>query len=433
MLKNFKFRGKLLNSFWIWFAGSIFVAQMGLLCLVLFVLLRPSAQSLAQVTVALSDAIAQIEEVEGQKGVDRLLKNTYNLDHFSMAVPLPPVLETNTWHPTLKVFNKAIHDLDKNLTVSYGRDPQPSAFFHRPGEQIALFRQAITEGLFARKYLFWSLIITFVLTIVAAYWIATRIANPLFELSTQARKLASGVDIKRIDVPQNSSPELRDLSESLNEMRAALDRSVSEREEFLAMVTHDLRTPLSRMALWLDTSDLNSPEVSLHLQDDIAEMRSFLEQYVELSKLNEEVDEAWSHGNLGDLLDTIKDRYQRAGNSIEVSKSGDLDFAFKPLAITRLLYNLTDNAIRYGTGSVHIEAVRNIGEIRLTVSNPVAVERNVLGIADAFKSSDKNMSNPAHGAGLGLKIVQQFAHVHRAKVLDDSKGSVRATTILFTA
>lgn len=432
MLKKFNLHGKLLNSFWIWFAGSIFVAQVGLLCLVLFVLLRPSAQSLAQVTVALSDAIAQIEEVEGPNGVKRLLNNTYQLDHFSMAIPLPTVRETDTWHPTLKVFNKAVHDLEKNLTVSYSKDPQPSAYFHRPGEQIALFRQSVTEGLFARKYLFWSLIITFVLTIIAAYWISTRIATPLYDLSTQARRLASGIDIKHIAVPENSSPELRDLSKSLNEMRAALDRSISEREQFLAMVTHDLRTPLSRMALWLDTSDLNSPEVSLHLQDDIAEMRSFLEQYVELSKLNEEVDETWSHGNLGDLLDTIKDRYQRAGNTIEITKLGDLDFAFKPLAITRLLYNLTDNAIRYGTGSVDIDAVRDMDEIRLTVSNPVAVERNVLGIADAFKSSEKSTINQAHGAGLGLKIVQQFAKVHRAKVIDDSVGSIRATTILFT-
>jgi signal transduction histidine kinase len=426
-------RSKLLNSFLIWFAATLILLQTFLLGMVLFVLLRPSSDALGQTFVALYDAIAQIERIEGPEGGKRYLESIAHLNRFTLLDGVPEASEKNIWYPTFKSFERALEQKDGDLRVVYSKVPVPSAYFYKPSNPQVAFGIELAEPPFIKQYL-WLSIFTVLLTLtVSAFWIYRRIANPLIALSAQAKKMADGSDTKKIFVSKGAFPEINQLASSLNYMRAELDRSIDEREQFLAMVSHDLRTPLSRMSLWLDIGAANGDEeINGHLKSDIEEMRSFLEQFVELTKLNGEVGEEWVYGDLSELLQEFKERYQRVGSDVILSAEKSLMLKFKPVALTRLLYNLTDNAIRYGSGSVHISAVRVAEGISLTISNPVLMTRQVLGVVDAFKFAKKNLAG-SQGVGLGLKIVKQFANVHGAMVMESIDDKNRSVTITFFA
>lgn len=429
---SFNPEGKILNSFWLWFAAAVMVLQLFLLYMVLFVLMKPASEALGQTIVALYDAIAQIEQVEGEAGTRRYLNTVSKLDRFVVEEGLPAIDEKKMWYPAFKSFENVLAREDGDLKAVYSSIPSPSAYFFKESSPLAVLRVSLTEPPFAERYLILSVVTTLFITLVAAYWISTRLANPIASLAAQATKMADGTDNKQIVVSKKASPEIGELAAALNHMRADLDRSMSEREQFLAMVSHDLRTPLSRMSLWLDVGSASSDEINKYLQSDIDEMRSFLEQFVELTKLNGEIDERWSNGDLTELLRELKDRYSRAGTNITLDVDDALPLKFKPVALSRLLYNLTDNAIRYGAGTVHLSAERKIDGIHLTISNPVTVIRRILGVVDAFNAANQ-IEEETHGAGLGKKIVKQFASVHGAKIVERADEQSRSVTIIFAS
>ncbi len=214
-------------------------------------------------------------------------------------------------------------------------------------------------------------------------------------------------------------------------MRAALDQMINEREQLLANITHDLRTPLSRLSIGLELVKNKSPQSTEAMLGDVSEMGTLLDQFVELSKLNQEIDEAWVSGQLNECVTDIRDKYRRAGIEIEFTPAhGPTLIRYKPTALARLMYNLIDNAIRHGTGSVRVEVSHSDEHhVSLIVMNSVTPGYNkATGLTQSFHAqANKNL------AGLGLKIIRQFTKVHGATLRESFIGSTRICTVKFKA
>ncbi len=211
-------------------------------------------------------------------------------------------------------------------------------------------------------------------------------------------------------------------------MRSSLDKVLSDREQILASVTHDVRTPLSRLNIALDLMVNQGSKDVEFMKSDVAEMSNILEQFVESSKLEIEAGEPWQIGNINTFVREVRNKYLRAHVAITLQTTSEkINILYKPLALTRLLYNLIDNAYRYGTGDIDIQVDANEKNVWVQISNPINVD---LPDTTVFRVTPQQEGRKL--AGLGLKIAKQFADVHEAELSESTIDGVKTYTIRFS-
>jgi len=421
-------RLKFFSSFWIWFAVTLLLNQVIVIIVVLAALQNSVGSTIASVIVAMSEAVQQIKIVEGRKGVllfQDAIEHTPNIQLIDTAHERKGNFLYPGFNAVVDGINKisngrfiaTFSDQDKpTISVTSVADSSVNISFQSIGSYYGFY----ILGIF--------LIAILIQCVLAAYWISTRITAPLLALSDQATKLAKGDDLLRIEVQNTSSPEIKALSSTLNEMRLALDGMIYEREQILGSIAHDLRTPLSRLGVGLELIKHHSPSSVNSLMGDVAEMGTFLDQFIELSKLNQEQDEPWVIADLKTLAITMRDKYSRAG--VEIGLVFDAEQAvirYKPIALTRLIYNLVDNAIRHGAGDIKMHVRVNDRYVLFGVENDLIGGPNKpTGLTQSLHQTGERPS------GLGLKIIRQFTKVHHAILSEQSTELTQTYTITFT-
>jgi len=249
------------------------------------------------------------------------------------------------------------------------------------------------------------------LSAVMAYVIARYLTAPLKELAEGARSI--GRDLNSVDINPRGPIEIREVGQALNQMRADLDRMVKEQEFLLAGISHDLRTPLTRIRLATELMPEDAGELALGMKDDIEEMNQILQRFIELARVNIEEAEPWQMGDITPLLLDIEKKYQRAQVDLTLSLEKVPPVRYKPMALRRLLYNLIDNGVKHGGGQIRL-STKNYGD-----KMELCVTDQGLGLpmppAELLNYSDLN-DHQAYGNGLGLLIVQRLAQLHDAEL-----------------
>ena len=262
----------------------------------------------------------------------------------------------------------------------------------------------------------------------------TRVVNrPLARLSDAARALGAGRQPERL--PERGPAEIATVNASFNRMAADLARAERDRATLLAGISHDLRTPLTRVRLEVELSGLPAA-VQSAIVGDLEQMDRIVAQFLdyarsEPSRPKEEVD-------LSALLAEALDR-SRLGRDDSVELQRDIDAALRvrglPLELARAIDNLLANADRYGRDP-------NSGRLELTVRLRGDAQGVVLEIADRgpgiavdrleelqrpFVRGDTARGGPP-GAGLGLAIVERVARLHggRLELLPAQPHGLRA-------
>jgi len=249
------------------------------------------------------------------------------------------------------------------------------------------------------------------LSAVMAYVIARYLTAPLKELAEGARSI--GRDLNSVDINPRGPIEIREVGQALNQMRADLDRMVKEQEFLLAGISHDLRTPLTRIRLATELMSEDAEDLRLGMKDDIEEMSGILTRFIELARVNIEEAEPWQIGEITPLLRDIAKKYQRAQVDLTLSLDKLPPVRYKPMALRRLLYNLIDNGVKHGGGQVKLTTQNHGDKMELCVTD------QGLGLpmppAELLNYSDLN-EHQAYGNGLGLLIVQRLAQLHNAEL-----------------
>src|SRR5918996_943251 len=181
----------------------------------------------------------------------------------------------------------------------------------------------------------------------------------------------------------------------------------------LAGLSHDLRTPLSRMRLSLEMSGATKDEMRGDLAAmvaDIEEIDAIIGQFLDFAR---GVNEEKAPQDLGVLMEEVGEHYTRLGRNVSVKTNGALAFPFARMAVRRAVSNLVDNALRYAGEPVEIELKKDphAAVIEVRDRGPGIPPGEAERLKHPFTRLHAARSGPA-GAGLGLAIVERVARAH---------------------
>lgn len=274
-------------------------------------------------------------------------------------------------------------------------------------------------------FILWMVGSAIVLFAVAILFMRNQI-RPIKRLAIAADALGKGRDVSNFKM--EGATEVRQAASAFLLMRERIQRQINQRTEMLAGVSHDLRTPLTRMKLALDMiedPDLD-PEVE-ELKADVAEMEEMIEGYLAFAR--GEGTEAVQPTDLTRLLNEVAAGARREGTEVTLTAPEGLSLPLRPNAVRRCIANLLVNAGRHA-GTAWVKAERKDGVIEITVDDdgpgiPAYLRDDVF---KPFFRVDSSRNLDTGGSGLGLTIARDVARSHGGDItLDDSPyGGLRA-------
>jgi two-component system osmolarity sensor histidine kinase EnvZ len=263
---------------------------------------------------------------------------------------------------------------------------------------------------FASQWMLWGLLAV-TLALAVAWLIASRISRPLKAMAKSAEMVGRGQT--PAPLPEDGAEELSRLAIAFNTMAADLERHERDRSEVLAGISHDLRTPLTRLRLEAEMSVAESARQAVVA--DIEQMEAVISQFMDYART--ESGEMPVATDLTALLSDLAERQGCVGRSLSAELKPLPEMLLRPKAITRAVTNLIDNAVKYGGGDITLAASVGNGEIWVEIGDhgpgvpPDEIER----LKRPFTRLE-NARTDATGTGLGLAIVERIARLHEGRL-----------------
>ena len=250
--------------------------------------------------------------------------------------------------------------------------------------------------------------LTLVLSLVAAWLIASRIAGPLSALARAARLVGGGMTPEPL--AEKGPKELRTVAAAFNRMTSDLASMERERTMVLAGISHDLRTPLSRLRLALEMSR-GEPSIIEGMSADIDEMDQVIGQFLDFARGEIERREIT---DLDALVRDVAEHYARLGKDVRIAAAPTIGkLPLTRVGIRRAIMNLVDNALRYAGEPVEIATRREGTHALLEVLDrgPGIPHGESERLKRPFTRLRESRGGSG-GAGLGLAIVERVARAH---------------------
>jgi len=267
------------------------------------------------------------------------------------------------------------------------------------------------ERQIALRWLGWGAL-ALVLSLLAAYLLVSRLNRPLRALARAAGTIGEGKTPEPL--PESGPEEIRTLSHAFNQMSTDLARLDADRTLFLAGVSHDLRTPLSRLRLGLEMSGADA-QLKDGMTADIEEMDRIINQFLDFARTDG--GESPQHADLAAIAADVAEHYRRHGRPVATDFEGVPELPLQTMAMRRVVLNLVDNALRYGGKEVGI-AVRaedHAVVLQVTDRGPGIPLSEVERLKRPFTRLEVARSDKG-GAGLGLAIVERVVRAHRGRL-----------------
>jgi two-component system, OmpR family, osmolarity sensor histidine kinase EnvZ len=250
------------------------------------------------------------------------------------------------------------------------------------------------------------------LSLLGAWLLVSQLHRPLKRLAFAAREIGRG------DYPgklKESGPsELVAVTSAFNQMAADMHQLEEDRTLLLAGISHDLRTPITRIRLASEFLSEQDAELKAGIIDDTQDMDDIIDQFIGYVRYGSE--ERREVGDLSELIQQVVDASAKQHQGLEVDLQDLPQIAFKPMAMKRLISNLIENAFRYGRAPVTIKSWFDTNKIS------VSIRDHGQGIADLdmkrlfqpFARGDK--ARGGKGSGLGLAIVSRIVEMHEGEI-----------------
>lgn len=270
--------------------------------------------------------------------------------------------------------------------------------------------------------LLWMAGSSVVLLIISTLFMRNQI-RPIRRLAVAAERFGKGRDVPFFKV--EGAREVRQAARAFIEMKNRLQRQIQQRTAMLAGVSHDLRTPLTRMKLQLEM--MGDGADVLDLKQDVADMEKMIGAYLQFARGQGEEEPVRT--NLVDLVEQIARNMNRESLRVHTELDGDgLSLLLRPVAFERVMVNLIDNALKYGrTAWVSARKFGDHIEICVDDDGPGIPKIQHDDVFRPFYRGETSRNSKTGGVGLGLPIVQDIVLAHGGQVwLDDSpKGGLR--------
>jgi len=266
-----------------------------------------------------------------------------------------------------------------------------------------------------------------VLVIPIAWWFARRLAAPIAAFARAAEQLGRDPEAPPLDV--KGSTEVGAAVAAFNVMQLRLKRYVTYRTTMVAAIAHDLRTPLTRLRFRIESVP---DDLRVKLASDIDEMEAMISATLAF------VQDATRPGartkiEVSSLLETVMDEAAETGADAAVERVERTVVDADPIALKRLVSNLVDNALKFGTRArARVYGEAGMAIIEVDDDGPGVPEREIERAFEPFHRLESSRSRETGGAGLGLAVVRAIARGHGGEVtlLNRPEGGLRARVTL---
>lgn len=258
-----------------------------------------------------------------------------------------------------------------------------------------------------------SMLVILVLSVVVFSLLAVHsLTRPLTTLSRAATRL--GRDLNQPPLPERGALEVVHATRAFNRMQHELQKSINERTRILAAISHDLKTPITRLRL--RSESIADPELRQRTQYDLQEIESMILATIDFMHSAQD-SETPRPIHLPALLDTLCAEAEEVGHNVSLEQCEVEQILARPMAIKRCLGNLLDNALRYG-GHARLFAIHSAEAICITVSDdgPGLPESELQNVFEPFYRLEPSRNRHTGGSGLGLGIARNIARDHGGEV-----------------
>lgn len=263
--------------------------------------------------------------------------------------------------------------------------------------------------------LLWMVGSSLILLMIAVFFMRGQI-RPIRRLAIAAERFGKGRDVPFFKV--EGAREVRQAARAFIDMKDRLRRQIQQRTAMLAGVSHDLRTPLTRMRLQLEMMG-DSPDVH-DLKSDIAGMERMIEAYLQFAR--GEGGEEPVRTDLIDLIEGVASAASRDGDIVHVQAHARPSMMLRPIAFERCLTNLVTNSMKYGSEAwISVQKIGDMIEICIDDDGPGIPEEQYEDVFKPFVRGESSRSSKTGGIGLGLPIAQDIILAHGGQIwLDQS-------------
>ena len=259
-----------------------------------------------------------------------------------------------------------------------------------------------------RLFVLWTTLPSLVLIVIALIFLKNQ-TRPLVRLAKAAERFGKGEYVNNFR--PSGAQEIRKAAYEFDRMVKRINRHLNQRSEMLSGISHDLRTPLTRLKLQL--AMLKEKDISKNMSKDIDEMESMLNNYLQFAKTQST--ESTSNINLKKLFYEITNDFNT--KNLQVSNIDEIQFKGRPLALKRCFENIIQNALTYGK-KVLIEVEKSTNRIAIIFQDdgPGIPEDQYKNVFKPFFRLDKSRSLNQAGVGLGLAIVEDIINSHGGSI-----------------
>ena len=272
---------------------------------------------------------------------------------------------------------------------------------------------------------------------ILAYFVSGRALRPLRTFVAQVEKVQPD-NLADMKITEEVLPEFRQFSDSFNQMLERLDEGFTAQRQFTGNAAHELRTPLALMQAQVELFSAEHPDVLPETADFLRLLREQTERMTQMTRTLLEMCglqavPCTDHIELGPMIDEIfADLAPLAEkNNITLEREGDGVMTGSDTLIYRLLFNLTENAIKYNRpgGSVRLSVTPESEKLLIRVSDtgPGIPESFQRSIFQPFFRVDKSRSREYGGVGLGLSLVWEIVKLHGGTVCVENSSEAGTT------
>lgn len=286
----------------------------------------------------------------------------------------------------------------------------------------------IAPGTWLPMSLMVNVVLLVILLVIALYIAARSITRPLSRLASAADNIGRGVRQPKLE--ESGARELRHAARAFNTMQDRLQRYLDSRSRVLAAMSHDLKTPLTRLRLQVETQ-IEDAALQARFGKELDEMESMVRGALALFRgLNDE--EALEPVDVNALLETVRAEFVEMGQDVTVQGRAAAPLPGKPQALKRCITNLVGNAVNFGTRARII--VRDGAQLQIGVCDegPGIPPEELEKVFEPFYRLESSRNRDTGGTGLGLSIARDVAQAHggRLVLLNRPEGGIEARLTL---
>ena len=375
----------------------------------------------------------------------RSARNTLSSQQIYLPLPLSPDFE-----PTLKQQLQTTLGTAYQISIAPTMDaatraiPIPTPFID-PREAVGLqlydinvafpeggatvFRIGhLPRGAPLSRNLFFNLALVVVLLVIVLYVMARSITRPLSNLVSAAESL--GRSVRQPKLEEKGARELRDAARAFNTMQDRLQRYLDSRTRVLAAMSHDLKTPLTRLRLQVETV-LDDPSIQARFGKELDEMESLVHGSLALFRGLDD-DETQAPIDINAFVEALKNEFREMGHDVSVEGQALQPFIGKPQALKRCLTNLVTNAVKFGVRARIVVEDGPALLIRVRDEGPGIPAEELERVFEPFYRVESSRNRDTGGTGLGLSIARDVAQAHGGSLVAQNlaTGGLEALLVL---